>query len=401
MDDLEIVMKNRPGELASMGETLGKAGVSLEGGAMFLVGNDGIAHFLVEDGPRAEHALREAGISVKARRRVLVQRLDQDEPGQLGKICRAMADAGINIEVLYSDHDHQLILLVDDPVKGQVISDEWMKRRSASAHAADERIQSLRRRFAELHASGTFVMPNAWDVGSARVLESLGFEAIATTSSGHAASLGRMDQNVKLGELLDHVRALVQAVTVPVSVDAERCFGDDARGVAETVAQLAKTGAAGVSIEDYHPATGIDPLTVAVERVESAARTAKAHGMVLTARAENHLYGIDDLEDTIRRLKAYQDAGADVVYAPLLVDVGQITRLVREVRVPVNVLARPNGPSVPQLKEAGVRRVSTGGALAFAAYGALAAAGRELLSSGTSTYAAGSLSGDDRKRSFR
>lgn len=275
-----------------------------------------------------------------------------------------------------------------------------MKQRRDTAPAG-ERVASLRKRFAELHAAGTFVMPNAWDIGSARILESLGFEAIATTSSGHAASLGRMDQQVKREELLEHVRALVQAVEVPVSVDAERCFADSPEGVAATVARLAETGAAGVSIEDYHPETGIDPVEVAVERVAAAARTASAHGLVLTARAENHLYGVDDLEDTLGRLRAYRVAGADVVYAPGLVSLGDITRLVEEVRAPVNVLARPNGPRVPQLAAAGVRRVSTGGSLAFAAYGALAAAGRELLSSGTSTYTAGALSSDDRRRAFR
>ncbi len=266
---------------------------------------------------------------------------------------------------------------------------------------SSERVVSLRTRFAGLHASGTFVMPNAWDVGSARILESLGFKAIATTSSGHAASLGRMDQQVKLGELLEHVEALVQGVDVPVSVDAERCFADDPEGVAATVKQLAQRGASGVSIEDYHPETGIEPVAVAAERVEAAARVARAHGITLTARAENHLYGVDDLDDTVARLGAYRNAGADVVYAPGLVNVEDITRVVEEVRIPVNVLARPHGPSVPQLAAVGVRRVSTGGALAFAAYGALAAAARELLSSGTSGYTAGSLSADDRQRSFR
>ena len=261
-------------------------------------------------------------------------------------------------------------------------------------------LTSLRKRFSELHAAGTFVIPNAWDIGSARILESLGFPAIATTSSGHAASLGRMDQRVALEELLDHVEALVRAVDVPVSVDSERCFADDLEGVAATVEKLARRGAAGVSIEDYHPDSGIDPIPVASDRMAAAARAARAHDVVLTARAENHLYGIDDLDDTIARLRAYRDAGADVVYAPGLVDIDAIARVVGGVGIPVNVLARPNGPSVPQLAAVGIRRVSTGGALAFAAYGALAAAGRELLSSGTSTYASAALSADDRRRAF-
>ncbi|MET0565833.1 MAG: isocitrate lyase/phosphoenolpyruvate mutase family protein [Acidimicrobiia bacterium] len=258
-----------------------------------------------------------------------------------------------------------------------------------------------RTRFAELHEAGCFVMPNAWDIGSARVLASLGFEAIATTSSGHAASLGRMDQQVTIEELLAHVDALVRAVEVPVSVDAERCFADDAAGVSATVERIAGTGAAGVSIEDYDPDSGIDPIGIAVERVAAAAEVSRSHGIVLTARAENHLYGIDDLGDTIARLTAYRQAGADVVYAPWLVDIGQIARAVSESGAPVNVLARVDGPTVAELAAAGVRRVSTGGALAFAAYGALAAAARELLSEGTSSYIRRGLSVDDRRAAFQ
>ena len=243
-------------------------------------------------------------------------------------------------------------------------------------------------------------MPNAWDVGSARILESLGFQAIATTSSGHAATLGRMDQRVTLDELIEHTRKLAFAVEVPLSVDAERCFADTPDGVAMTVEQIAGTGAAGVSIEDYDPAIGIDPFDVAVERVAAAAEVARRHRLTLTARAENHLYGNDDLDDTVARLIAYREAGAHVVYAPWLVEIGHIGRVVGETGSPVNVLARIDGPTVSELCAAGVRRISTGGALAFAAYGALAAAGRELLESGTSTYLGRALSADDRRASF-
>jgi 2-methylisocitrate lyase-like PEP mutase family enzyme len=255
-------------------------------------------------------------------------------------------------------------------------------------------------RFAQLHESGCFIMPNAWDVGSARILVSLGFEAIATTSSGHAASLGRMDQQVTLDELLAHVSALVDAVDVPVSVDAERCFADDAPGVAVSVERIAATGAAGISIEDYAPASGIDAIDVAVERVAAAAKVTRSTGIVLTARAENHLYGVDDLEDTITRLTAYHEAGADVVYAPWLADIAQIATVVTATAAPVNVLARVDGPAVSVLADIGVRRVSTGGALAFAAYGAMAAAARELLSSGSSTYIGRGLSMEDRRAAF-
>jgi 2-methylisocitrate lyase-like PEP mutase family enzyme len=187
---------------------------------------------------------------------------------------------------------------------------------------------------------------------------------------------------------------------VPVSVDAERCFADDPGGVAATVEQIAAAGAAGVSIEDYHPGSGIEPIEMAVERVAAAAGVARSTGMTLTARAENHLYGIDDLDDTLTRLIAYRVAGADVVYAPGLVEIEQIGRVVIETEAPVNVLARAHGPGAAELEAAGVRRISTGGALAFAAYGALAAAGRELLASGTSTYIRGALSLQDRRAAF-
>lgn len=248
---------------------------------------------------------------------------------------------------------------------------------------------ALRERFRRLHEDGLFVMPNPWDVGSARLLASLGFPALATTSSGHAGTLGRLDQHVSRAELLEHASALAAAVEVPLNVDAERCFADDPQGVTETVRLIAETGAAGCSIEDYDPTAGrIEPLEAAAERVAAAADVAHEQGLVLTARAENHLYGVDDLDDTIARLVAYRDAGADVVYAPGLVVLDDIARLVREVRRPVNVLARPKGPSVDELASVGVRRVSTGGALARAAYRAVVTGARELLDAGTSTYAA-------------
>jgi 2-methylisocitrate lyase-like PEP mutase family enzyme len=258
-----------------------------------------------------------------------------------------------------------------------------------------------RDRFRELHASGFFVMPNPWDVGSARLLASLGFPALATTSAGHAAALGRLDQHVTRDEMLTHAEALAGAVDVPLNVDSERCFADDPAGVANTVQLIARTGAAGCSIEDYDPvARRLDPLDVAVERVAAAADTARAHGLVLTARAENHLYGVDDLDDTISRLRAYRDAGAEVVFAPGLVEIGDIARLVREVGVAVSVLARPGGPSTSELASAGVRRVSTGGAPAMAAYGALMRAARELLDDGTSTYATGAARRSELEAAF-
>lgn len=230
----------------------------------------------------------------------------------------------------------------------------------------------VRARFAELHADGTFLMPNPWDVGSARILTAIGFPALATTSSGYALALGKRDQQVTLEELLAHSRALAGAVPVPLNVDSERCFADSLGGVTDTVRAIAETGAAGCSIEDYDPDTGtIDPIGVATERVGAAAEAATGAGLTLTARAENHLYGIDDLEDTIERLRAYRRAGAGVVYAPGLASGTRIDQVVRAVEAPVNVLLLPEGPTVDQLAHIGVRRVSTGGALARSAYNGL------------------------------
>src|SRR4051812_15266509 len=241
-------------------------------------------------------------------------------------------------------------------------------------------------RFHALHArDGVFVMPNPWDAGSARILASLGFEALATTSAGFAWSLGKLDSQVTRDELAAHVATIAEATALPLNVDSERCYPDEPGGVAETVRLLAAAGAAGFSIEDYDPATdAIEDVGVAAARVAEAAG-AKGD-LVLTARAENHIHGIDDLDDTLARLAAYRDAGADAVYAPGLADLTQIRRVVDEIGLPVNVLALRSGPSVAELGAAGVRRVSTGGALARSAYGALVDAARELQERGTSEY---------------
>jgi 2-methylisocitrate lyase-like PEP mutase family enzyme len=261
--------------------------------------------------------------------------------------------------------------------------------------------EDVRGAFRLLHAAGTFVLPNPWDVPSARLLEHLGFPALATTSSGFAASLGRRDQHVTRGELVTHTADLTAAVRIPLSVDAERGYADDPAGVAETVWMLAEAGASGVSIEDYDPATGrVDPVGVAVERIAAAASVCDNYGVVLTGRAENHLYGIADLDDTIARLTAYRDAGAGCLYAPGLRDLGDIARVVREVGAAVNVLALRDGPTVPQLAEVGVRRVSTGGSLAWAAYGALVDAATELRHTGASTYLDRALSRPLRDAAF-
>jgi 2-methylisocitrate lyase-like PEP mutase family enzyme len=248
-----------------------------------------------------------------------------------------------------------------------------------------------RARFRALHAGERlFVMPNPWDVGSARLLAAAGFEALATTSAGFAWSLGKPDQSVTREELVAHVRALAAATPLPLNVDSERCYPDDPGGVAETVRLLGDAGAAGFSVEDYDPATGrIDDVEVAAERVATGAAAAQAlpEPLVLTGRAENHIRGVDDLDDTIRRLVAYRDAGADAVYAPGLTELEQIAAVVEAVGVPVNVLALPDAPTIPELESVGVRRVSTGSLLAAAAYDTLLAGAEELRTAGTSRYA--------------
>ena len=262
-----------------------------------------------------------------------------------------------------------------------------------------------RARFAELHArEELFLLPNPWDVGSARLLASLGFEALATTSQGFAWSIGRLDQQVSRDELVAHVRDLTAATELPLNVDSERCYPDDPGGVAETVAMLAEAGAAGFSIEDYDPATDrIDDVGLAAERVAIAAAANRVlpTPMVLTGRAENHIRGVGDLDDTIARLIAYRDAGADAVYAPGLTTIEQIAAVVDAVRCPVNVLAIPGTPTIAELAAAGVRRVSTGSLLASRAYGALVSAATVLRDEGTSAYADGALGGDTVRDAFQ
>jgi 2-methylisocitrate lyase-like PEP mutase family enzyme len=247
------------------------------------------------------------------------------------------------------------------------------------------------KRFQELHeGEGPLLLPNPWDRGSAKLLASLGFEALATTSSGAAATLGRLDGAMTAEEALAGAREIVEATELPVSADLENGFADDPEGVAETLRLALAAGLAGASIEDY---SGRDEAPLyeighAAERVAAAAEVAHAGPvrLVLTARAENHLRGVDDLGDTIARLQAYEEAGADVLYAPGLRTLEDIRRVVSSVGLPVNVLAFPGVPTVPELAAAGVKRVSVGGAFAFAALGATVEAARELLGEGTYGY---------------
>jgi len=259
---------------------------------------------------------------------------------------------------------------------------------SSDAAAAGAPGADLADRFLALHRPGRpLLLPNPWDIGSARILASLGFEALATTSSGFAATLGRPDGSVTRDQAIGHAAAIVRATPLPVSADLENGFGDDPQQVAETVAAAIGAGLAGCSIED---STGRadDPIydaSLAAERVAAAVEAAHAgpRRLVLTARAENLLHGRDDLSDTIARLQRYAEAGADVLYAPGLTRASDIREVVGCSDRPVNVLAVGAAPPVAELAELGVARISVGGAFAFAALGALTEAARELQTSGS------------------
>jgi 2-methylisocitrate lyase-like PEP mutase family enzyme len=243
-------------------------------------------------------------------------------------------------------------------------------------------------RFLALHGGpAPLLMPNPWDAGSAKLLASLGFEALATTSSGFAATLGRLDGGVSREEALAHAASIVAATDVPVSADLENCFADDPEGVATTVRLALDTGLAGCSVEDFsrRPGAGIYDAGLGGERVAAAAEA--AHGgpvhLVITARAENHIRGNPDLADTISRLQAYQEAGADVLFAPGVTDIDEVRQVVAAVDRPVNVLPGPGAPTVAELGEAGVKRISVGGGFAFAALAGVVDAARELRDQGT------------------
>jgi 2-methylisocitrate lyase-like PEP mutase family enzyme len=262
------------------------------------------------------------------------------------------------------------------------------------------------KRFLELHAGPSpLLLPNPWDAGSAKLLAALGFEALATTSGGFAATLGRLDGSVTRDEALAHSAALAAATELPVSADLENGFADDPAGVAETVAAAIETGLAGCSIEDYSgdESSRIYEFELAVERIAAASEVAHEGSVhfVLTGRAENHIRGNPDLDDTIARLKAYGEAGADVLYAPGLWQIEDIRRVVAEVGRPVNVLVVPGAPSVAELAAAGVKRISVGGWFAFAAIDAAAEAARELREEGTYGFLAPAQAGSAlAKRAF-
>jgi 2-methylisocitrate lyase-like PEP mutase family enzyme len=226
--------------------------------------------------------------------------------------------------------------------------------------------------FRALHEGQAFVIPNPWDAGSARVLAALGFKALATTSSGLAFTFGRLDGRVTLDEVVTHAATLDRATDLPLSVDLENGYGPDPESAALAVTRVAGAGAVGGSIEDYDPTGHIYELPCAVERVAAAVQAAHTLGFpfTLTARAENHIRGKPDIEDTIARLQAFEEAGADVLYAPGLRSTDEIRQVCEAVSKPVNVLAR-RGMSFAELVAAGARRVSIGGGLAWVAVQAL------------------------------
>ena len=240
---------------------------------------------------------------------------------------------------------------------------------------ADDRQRNKAAAFRALHEGEAFVIPNPWDAGSARVLAALGFRALASTSSGMAFTLGRLDGNVTMEEVLGHAAALERATDLPVSVDLENGYGPQPEDAALAVTRVAEAGAVGGSIEDFDPAGHIYEFQHAVERIAAAAEAARSLGFpfTLTARAENHIRGNPDLEDTIARLQAFEKAGADVLYAPGLRSAREIRAVCEAVSRTVNVLAR-SGLSLGEIVAAGARRVSVGGGLTWVAVSAMAAA---------------------------
>lgn len=248
--------------------------------------------------------------------------------------------------------------------------------------------------FLALHKAGEpLLLPNPWDLGSARILASLGYQALATTSSGFAMTLGRPDGSVSRNEALEHARGIAAGTELPVTADLEGGFTGEPAGVARTVELAIAAGLAGCSVEDY-TGSAADPIYeigLAAARVAAAAEAAHRGDvrLVLTARSENYLHGRQDLADTIARLQAFQEAGADVLYAPGLTELADIRQVIASVDRPVNVLALAACPPVAELAAAGVSRISVGGTFSRVAYGALADAAAELRDRGTYGYIGG------------
>lgn len=260
-------------------------------------------------------------------------------------------------------------------------------------------------RFRKLHEGpDAFIIPNPWDVGSARLLASLGFQALATSSAGFAFSIGRKDGAITREDAIAHVRAIAEATERPVSADLENCFAHEPDKAAETIRLAGQAGAVGGSIEDYSgdAAKPIYDFEHAVERVAAAVETARGLGFpfMLTARTENFLHGRPDLDDTIKRLQAFEAAGADVLYAPGLKTLDEVRAVCAAVGKPVNVLATADF-TLEALSAAGVRRVSVGGALYRAAMAGLFSAAREMRGAGTFTWYGAAAPGADISQAMR
>ncbi len=271
-----------------------------------------------------------------------------------------------------------------------------------------QEIQERAGRFASLHRrEGAFVIPNPWDAGSARLLQASGFEALATTSAGFAFSQGKLDGEVTRDAVLAHLRQICAATDLPVSADLENGYGDSPDEVAETIRLAAQCGIVGASIEDVRKDGGasVYEVDLAVERIHAAAEAAKSLGFpfILTARADNYVAGRPDLADTIARLQAYQEAGAQVLFAPGVKSAEEIGAIVTSVDLPVNVMAGFPGfdLGVQDLAALGVKRVSVGASLARAALGCLLRAAQELRDTGTYGYARTALSATELKALFR
>jgi 2-methylisocitrate lyase-like PEP mutase family enzyme len=246
-------------------------------------------------------------------------------------------------------------------------------------HTQEQKAEAFR----SLHEGEPFIIPNPWDAGSARVLERLGFKALATTSSGFAFTLGRSDGETTLDEVTEHVRTLDRATDLPVSVDLENGYGPEPAAAAAAIDRAAEAGAVGGSIEDFDPAGEIYDLDHAVERVVAAVEAARglSFPFTLTARAENHIRGNPDLDDTIARLQAYERAGADVLYAPGLRSGEEVRAVCEATSKPVNVLAHPD-LSMSEITDAGAQRVSVGGSLTWVAVAAMADAAQRMRDDG-------------------
>jgi 2-methylisocitrate lyase-like PEP mutase family enzyme len=237
--------------------------------------------------------------------------------------------------------------------------------------------------FRALHEGEPFVIPNPWDAGSAKVLASLGFKALATTSGGMAFTLGRLDGDVTLEQVIDHTRSIAQATELPVSVDLENGHGPEPEDAARAITRAAEAGAVGGSIEDYDRGGTLYEIGRAAERIAAAREAADATGIpfTLTARAENHIRGNPDLDDTIARLQAYERAGADVLYAPGLGSADEIKAISEATGKPLNVLAR-SGLSMDEMAEAGAQRISVGSRLAWVAVAAMVSTAEAIRDSG-------------------